>query len=118
MINADLFRHSRTSRAFHAGEVFFRDGDAGGQLFVVLDGAVELRRGDRVLQTIRASEVFGEMELVEHIPRWCTAVAITDGTVVTVDEKQFQFLVANTPHFATELLRQVVERLRSTYEAA
>ena len=118
MINADLFRHSRNSRPFHGGDVFFRDGDEGGRLFVVLDGVVELRRGDRVLQTVRASEVFGEMELVEHTPRWCTAVAISDGTIVTVDEKQFQFLVANTPHFATELLRQVVERLRSSYEAA
>ena len=118
MINADLFRHSRDSRAFSAGEVFFRDGDEAGRMFVVLDGEVELRRGDRVLQTVHPSEVFGEMELVERTSRWCTAVAVSDGTIVAVDEKQFNFLVANTPHFATELLRQIVERLRSSYEAA
>ena len=45
------------------------------------------------------------------------AVTVSDGTVVSVTEKQFNFLVANTPHFATELLRLVVERLRRTYAA-
>jgi len=113
----DLFRHSHNSRPFAAGDTFFREGDDGGCLFVLLDGTVELRKGSRVLETVGAGEIFGEMELVEHEARWASAVAVTDGTVVTVTEKQFNFLVANTPHFATELLRLVVERLRRTYAA-
>jgi CRP/FNR family cyclic AMP-dependent transcriptional regulator len=113
----DLFRHSHNSRPFTAGEVFFREGDDGGCLFVLLAGTVELRNGSRVLETVGAGEVFGEMELVEHAPRWASAVAVSDCTVVIVTEKQFNFLVANTPHFATELLRLVVERLRRTYAA-
>jgi CRP/FNR family cyclic AMP-dependent transcriptional regulator len=113
----DLFRHSHNSRPFAAGETFFREGDDGGSLFVLIEGTVELRKGDRVLETVGAGEIFGEMELVAHERRWASAVAVTEGTVVTVTEKQFHFLVANTPHFATELLRLVVERLRRTYAA-
>jgi len=113
----DLFRHTQNSRPFNAGDVFFREGDDGGCLFVLLDGTVELRNGSRVLETVGAGEVFGEMELVEHAPRWASAVAVSDCRVVIVTEKQFNFLVENTPHFATELLRLVVERLRRTYAA-
>jgi CRP/FNR family transcriptional regulator, cyclic AMP receptor protein len=113
----DLFRHSHNSRPFAAGDVIFHEGDDGGRLFVLLDGTVQLRKGDRILETVSAGEVFGEMELVEHDARWATAVAVTAGTVVTVDRKQFDFLIANTPHFATDLLRLVVERLRRTYAA-
>jgi CRP/FNR family transcriptional regulator, cyclic AMP receptor protein len=113
----DLFRHSRSSRPFKPGDVFFREGDDGGCLFVLLDGAVEIRKDNRVLELVGAGEVFGEMELVEHEPRWASAVAVSDGTVVTVTEKQFNFLVANTPHFATEMIRLVAERLRRTYAA-
>src|ERR1700684_3993481 len=113
----DLFRHSHNSRPFKAGEVFFREGDDGGCLFVLLEGAVELRKGNRVLELVGTGEVFGEMELVEHAPRWASAVAVSDGTIVTVPEKQFNFLVANTPHFAIEMIRLVAERLRRTYAA-
>ena len=113
----DLFRHSGNSRSFQAGEVFFREGDDGGCMYVVLEGAVEIRQGTRVLELVGAGDVFGEMELVEHQPRFASAVAVSDGVAVAVSEKQFNFLVCNTPHFATELIRYVAGRLRRQYAA-
>ncbi|HEY4441836.1 MAG TPA: Crp/Fnr family transcriptional regulator [Candidatus Elarobacter sp.] len=113
----DLFRHSGNSRAFKAGDVFFHEGDDGGCMYVVLEGDVEIRRNGRVLELVGAGDVFGEMELVEQQPRFASAVAISDGVAVSISEKQFSFLVCNTPHFATELIRYVAQRLRRQYAA-
>lgn len=87
-------------------------------MYVVLDGSVDIRRNGTVLETVGADQVFGEMELVEEEPRWASAVARTDCRVVPVDKKQFDFLVRNTPNFATEIMRLAIDRVRRTYETA
>ena len=41
-------------------------------------------------------------------------IAVTDCEFVAVDEKRFQFLVQQTPFFATQVMRMMAERLRKT----
>jgi CRP-like cAMP-binding protein len=62
-------------------------------LYVVKSGKVDIRLGDRLLDTLPDLSIFGEMSLIDHSPRSATAVAATDATVVPVGEKQFLFLV-------------------------
>ena len=40
-------------------------------------------------------------------------LATTDCEFVAVDEKRFQFLVQQTPYFATQVMRVMAERLRA-----
>ena len=63
------------SRSFKAGETIFRTGDAASELFVVQSGAVEIRIGDRVIETVPENGIFGEMALIDDAPRSATAVA-------------------------------------------
>ena len=101
------------SRSFKAGEVIFRQGDPADELFIVKTGKVEIRLGNRLLDTLSELSIFGEMALIDHNPRSATAVAATDATVVPVSEKQFLFLVSRTPHFALNLMRVLAQRLRT-----
>jgi CRP-like cAMP-binding protein len=48
-------------RHFKAGEVIFRQGDAAEELFVIQSGTVEIRLGNRVLDTLPQLSIFGEM---------------------------------------------------------
>ncbi len=73
--------------------------------------------GNRVLEEIYDNGVFGEMALIDKDPRSATAVAATDVTLVPVNEKQFLFLVHNTPFFALKLMRLIVRRLRVSNKA-
>ncbi|MGB7100616.1 MAG: cyclic nucleotide-binding domain-containing protein [Xanthobacteraceae bacterium] len=101
-------------RSFKAGDVIFREGDPAEELFVVQTGSVEIRLGNRLLDTLPERSIFGEMALIDHGPRSATAIAATDATLVPVGEKQFLFLVSRTPYFALNVMRVLVQRLRTT----
>jgi CRP-like cAMP-binding protein len=54
------------------------------------------------------------MALIDSEPRSATVTAITDVELVPVSEKQFLFLVSQTPYFALKVMRVLAERLRVT----
>ncbi len=101
------------ARDYKAGDVIFKQGDAAEELFIVQSGEVEIRLGNRVLETLPQYSIFGEMALIDAAPRSATAVAATDVKLVPVTEKQFLYLVANTPHFALNVMRVMARRLRA-----
>src|SRR5271155_848363 len=100
-------------RSYKAGDVIFNEGDPAEELFVVKTGSVEIRVGDRRLDTLPERSIFGEMALIDHGPRSATAIAATDAELVPVGEKQFLFLVSRTPYFALNVMRVLAERLRT-----
>jgi CRP/FNR family transcriptional regulator, cyclic AMP receptor protein len=100
-------------RSFAAGEVIFRQGDPASEMYVVESGEVEIRLDGRLIDTLGSKTIFGEMALVDSAPRSATAKALTDVTLVPVSEKQFLFLVAQTPHFALNVMRVLAGRLRA-----
>ena len=101
-------------REFKAGDVIFKQGDAAAELFIIQSGEVEIRLGNRRLEKLSNYNFFGEMALIDSAPRSATAVAVTDVKLVPVGEKQFLFLVSNTPYFALNVMRILARRLRTT----
>ena len=97
-----------------AGSVIFREGDEAHELFVIKSGQVRIQLGNRSLAELSANDVFGEMALIDNEPRSATALAVTDVELVAVSEKQFLFLVGQTPYFALKVMRVLAQRLRAT----
>src|ERR1700733_7701231 len=104
-------------RSYKAGGVIFHEGDPAEEFFIVKSGKVEVRLGNRLLDTLPEFSIFGEMALIDRSPRSATVVAATDATVVPVGEKQFLFLVSRTPHFALNVMRILAQRLRTANTA-
>ena len=100
-------------REFKAGDIIFNEGDAGAEFFVIQSGKVDIRLGNRTLGTLGDRDIFGEMALIDTAPRSASAVAATDVRIVPVGEKQFLFLVGQTPHFALNVMRTLARRLRA-----
>jgi CRP/FNR family transcriptional regulator, cyclic AMP receptor protein len=100
-------------REFKAGEVIFRQGDPAQELFVIQTGTIEIRLGNRVLETLSVHDIFGEMALIDPAPRSATAVAVTDVRLVHIGERQLLFMISNTPHFALNVMRVMARRLRA-----
>ena len=86
-------------------------------LDLVQSGEIEIRLGNRVLETLPQYSIFGEMALIDNAPRSATAVAVSDTKLVSVSEKQFLFLISNTPHFALNVMRVMARRLRAANRA-
>jgi CRP-like cAMP-binding protein len=99
---------------FKAGSVIFREGDEARDLFVIKRGEVRIQIGNRTITELGPDSVFGEMALIDNEPRSATATAVTDVELVPVSEKQFLFLVSQTPYFALKVMRVLAQRLRAT----
>ena len=97
-----------------AGSTIFREGDEAHDLFVIKSGQVRIQLGNRTLSELKDNDIFGEMALIDSEPRSATALAVTDVELVPVSEKQFLFLVGQTPYFALKVMRVLAQRLRVT----
>lgn len=115
MLIVNLFRNSERTMSLEPGHVVFREGDAGDSMYVVLEGELEIRIHDQVIDTTGAGGIVGEMALVDKSPRSATCVAKTACKIVPVNERQFNFMVQETPHFAITVMRMMCERLRRRF---
>ncbi|MGD0851105.1 Crp/Fnr family transcriptional regulator [Bradyrhizobium sp.] len=102
------------TRSAKAGETIFKEGDEAQQLFVIKSGEVRIQAGNRTLAELSTNHIFGEMALIDDAPRSATAIAKTDVELVPISEKQFLFLVSQTPFFALKVMRVLARRLRAT----
>ncbi|HWY52015.1 MAG TPA: cyclic nucleotide-binding domain-containing protein [Chthoniobacterales bacterium] len=111
MAKFEMFRN-QAAESFSAHDTIFSKGDPRTVMYVVLEGEVEIRLGDKVLEVVGPDGIFGEMALVDGQPRTATAIARTDCKLVPIDQRRFQFLIQQTPYFALEVMRVLVGRLR------
>lgn len=113
MYTFHLFSNDPDIVRVKAGEVVFREGDAGGVMFVLASGRAEVRVGQRVVEEVASGNIVGESGLVSPGPRSATVIAQTDCEFVRIDEDRFKFLVQQTPYFALQVMRVMAERLRA-----
>jgi CRP/FNR family transcriptional regulator, cyclic AMP receptor protein len=114
----NIFKNAENSARYAAGDVIFEAGDPGDLFFVVREGTVALSANGRVLEEVGPGGIFGELGLLERVPRSATATAATDCDLVALDERGFIFHVSQTPFFALTVMRVLAERLRRESAAA
>ena len=112
MAKTNLFRNADNYESYGLGQTIFEEGQPGTALYVIKEGEVEILVGSEIMETLDAGEIFGEMALIEHKERSASARAKTACQLVPVDERQFAFLVQQTPHFALSVMQTMAERLR------
>lgn len=118
MATIDVLRHAGDPVRFAAGSTVLEEGVAGKVMYVVKEGTLDIRVGDRIVATAGPGEVVGELALIDDRARSASVVARTDCEVVPVDEKRFLFLIQQTPYFALQVMRVLAERLRRMNEIA
>ncbi|HEY5251175.1 MAG TPA: cyclic nucleotide-binding domain-containing protein [Acidimicrobiales bacterium] len=107
-----LFRNAQETVKVPAGEVIFNEGDAGNEMYGIVEGEVELRTATRSIARLGPDDVFGEMALIDSSPRMATATATTDTVLAMIDKHRFLFLVQETPMFALQVMSSMAERFR------
>jgi CRP-like cAMP-binding protein len=114
-IDKGLFQKS--VKAFEPGQVIFKEGEPGDQMFIIIQGAVEIRKRTsastaRTLSTFKPGDVFGEMAIIENKPRSATAVATTASRMLVLNEPLFLAMIERNPDFARKMIQVLSERLR------
>jgi CRP-like cAMP-binding protein len=113
-----LALRSRTV-AYQAGTAIFRKGEDGHGLLAVLNGTVKIsilseEGKEIVLNLIGVNEVFGEVALLDGLPRTADASALTDCELLVLDRRDFIPILSEEPAIALKLLEVLSGRLRRT----
>src|SRR3954453_16312415 len=103
-----------------AGEHIFREGDLGTEMYIINEGKVEILNvvGDeeQVLAVLEKGDFFGEMSVLEDLPRAATARAATDIRILQINGSTFDQLLQGNPEIAVRMMRKLSRRLRETDE--
>jgi CRP/FNR family transcriptional regulator, cyclic AMP receptor protein len=94
-----------------AGKALTREGQQGYEFFIVLEGEVEVRHGDRVVATRGPGEYVGEIALLDKRPRTATVVAATSVSVEVLSRREFVSLLAQASELSEQILATMAQRL-------
>jgi CRP/FNR family transcriptional regulator, cyclic AMP receptor protein len=94
-----------------AGQILCREGEIGQEVFVIVDGEVTVtRRGKRAV-TGHAGEFFGEISIVEHMPRTATVTARTPVRLFVLTGQSFRSVLQDYPGVQQKVLVALARRL-------
>lgn len=114
----NLFKFVKEQVTFPAGTVIFSEDETGDVAYVVIEGEVDLTYKGRLLETVTAGGLIGEMALLDNQTRSATATVKTETKAVAIDRSRFIFMVEETPWFALEVMKIMADRLRREHEKA
>ena len=111
-------------KSFKAGEVIFREGDAGDGLFIVMKGSVRISKqsatGEEALAVLEPPAFFGEMALIDHSARAADAIANEDSELFFIPLPELRSVIDAYHKLALKVLYALCEvlaqRLRETNE--
>jgi CRP-like cAMP-binding protein len=93
------------------GSTLVRQGEMGREAMIIESGTAVVRRNNRKVDDVGPGDFFGEMSLIDHMPRNADVVATSDMTVLVMDSREFSTVLDTYPKVAVKILKTVVERL-------
>ena len=105
---------------YKAGELIFKEGDPGDEMYVIVDGGVSIFIIDNdgkevVLSEMMKGNFFGEMSIVERTPRSATCRVIQDGVFLVLHADDLINIASFMPECAVKIMNKMltitVERL-------
>lgn len=95
------------------GERIVEEGGPISALYTVLEGRIEMRRGNAVIYSISENETLGNWALFDRKPSVVAAIAATDTSLLEIDREEFFELLADHSEVTRELFQALFKRVRS-----
>jgi CRP/FNR family cyclic AMP-dependent transcriptional regulator len=94
-----------------AGTVLTKEGSVGHEFIIVIEGEIEVRKGDQVIATRGPGDYVGEIALMDHRPRTATVVAKTPVVIEVIGQREFRTLLAEAPGLSSDIMSTMAQRL-------
>ena len=101
---------------FPADHVIARQGEIGTGLFVIVDGSVRVVRDGEEIARIGPGDFFGEMSVLDGLPRVAQVVTVEPTTCLALASWEFERLIIDHPTIGLAILRGLSARLRAKTE--
>ncbi|MCL2070260.1 MAG: Crp/Fnr family transcriptional regulator [Treponema sp.] len=111
----DMGGFDRFAKVFQPGEMIFSEYEPGETFYLIQSGKVKLLKliGDieKTLDVLQASDMFGEMAILENSPRSASAIALDTVKVLEFNSQNFDILMMGNPQIALKLLKMFAKRI-------
>jgi CRP-like cAMP-binding protein len=101
---------------FDRGHVLFHEGDDGDDMYIIQSGRVAIKKkvkdGDTTLAVLEKGDFFGEMAILERMPRSATAEVVEEGDLIVISGEMFGDMIKANPEIAVRMLRKQSIRVR------
>jgi CRP-like cAMP-binding protein len=98
--------------SYDPGRKIVKEGEKGIGFYLILDGQVEVRSGDKVLAKLSKGNFFGEMALLDKEPRSADVVATAPTTCFGITGWSFEEILRKEPEIASGIIKELARRLR------
>lgn len=100
---------------FPAGTALFSQGDVGDVMYVIQSGSVEIRRRfynrEFLLAVLPPGSFFGEMALVNRLPRSASATVREDARLLVMDELTLTEMLKSRPDISARIIQTMAKRM-------
>jgi len=93
------------------GARLVKQGEPGKEAMVIESGTAVVRRDGIDIDTMGPGDFFGEMSLVDNMPRNADVVATSDMDLLVMNSREFSSVLSEHPQVAVKILKTVVARL-------
>jgi ATP/ADP translocase/HEAT repeat protein len=93
-------------------QVIFREGEMGDALYIVVRGAIAISSAGQLLATLGPGEAFGEMAVLDEVPRSATATASLEAEALRIGSEEFYEILHEQVEIAEGVIRMLTRRLR------
>ena len=113
-MSSELFDKYKVS--FKKSELIFTEGDLGSEMFIIQNGKVRIFKNidgfDQTLTVLEKGDFFGEMSILEGMPRSASAEAEEDCDLIKINSANFVAMIKSNIEIAIRIMRKLSLRLR------
>ena len=119
-VDLEVLRGLWHPRELKQGDVLFRKGDSGSSMYIVEEGSIDISvpaqqtQSDVRVSLLSQGEFFGELSLVDGLPRTAKATAVSDCRLLEMRRVDFIQFVTGRPAVAISMISEMGKRIRAT----
>jgi CRP-like cAMP-binding protein len=99
-------------KRFDEGEVICRENEVGYEMYLILQGTVSVVVSGKEVATLDTGSFFGEMSLLDGLPRSATIISNGDLIVLSIGTANFEKIITMEPTLAVKIMTTLSKRVR------
>ena len=98
------------------GQIIFKDKDESDKFYCIVSGEVRIEKRGKKISSLKENDYFGELGLLDNMPRSADVIAETDGVLLCIDKEEFMRILEDLPKIMIAVASQIIQYLRHNLE--